>query len=530
MALLGDDAVAMGAIHAGIAGAYAYPGTPATEIQEAVQKYVHAFPDSGINAAWSINEKVAMEEAVGVSMIGLRALVNMKHVGLNVAADPFMNAAVTGCAGGVVVAVGDDPSMHSSQNEQDSRFFADFAQIPCFEPCNQQEAYDMTREAFEFSEKLSTPVLVRLSTRISHSRARVTFAESRLRGKFKVPEDFNRWTLLPTNARPQYEKLLAKQSDFLAASEESSFNKLSITKGARLGVIASGLGFNYFMENYKEGGVECSWLKVGRYPLPAKKIDELIRSSEEILVIEEGYPFVESRLPSFLAKAGRLLPVKGKLTGALPRSGELNADIVRQALGQAARTSCPPAGSDLVRPRPPALCKGCPHCDTFNAINEAMKGKENERLVFSDIGCYTLGFYAPYESIHSCLCMGASISMAKAAGENGLKYALAVIGDSTFNHSGITPLLEGIQRKTPFVAILLDNSTTAMTGGQETILFGEPLDKLILGMGIDPAHMRVINPIPKNHEENTRIIREEAEYRGPSVVIARRACLQAKAG
>lgn len=529
MALLGDDAVAMGAIHSGIAGSYAYPGTPATEIQEAVQKYVQAFPDCGINAAWSINEKVAMEEAVGVSMIGRRALVNMKHVGLNVAADPFMNAAVTGCAGGVVIAVADDPSMHSSQNEQDSRYFADFAQIPCFEPANQQEAYDMTRAAFELSERMETPVMMRLSTRISHTRARVTFSEAVAAKPARIPGDFNRWTLLPTNARPQYEKLLAKQGKFVDASESGGFNKLSITKGAKLGVIASGLGFNYFMENLNEGGVECSWLKVSQYPLPAKQIDELIRASEEILVIEEGYPFVERNLPSYLARAGKLIPIRGKLTGALPRSGELTADCVRKALGQPERPSHGPAPAELVRPRPPALCKGCPHCDTFNAINEAMKGKENERLVFSDIGCYTLGFYEPFKSIHSCLCMGASVSMAKAAGENGLKYALAIIGDSTFNHSGITPLVEGIQRKTPFVAVILDNATTAMTGGQETLVIGEPLDRMILGMGLDPAHLRVINPIPKNHEENTRIIREEAEYRGPSVVIARRACLQAKA-
>lgn len=529
MALLGDEAVAMGAIHAGISAAYAYPGTPATEIQEAVQKYAHAFPACGINSAWSINEKVAMEEAVGASMIGRRVLVNMKHVGLNVAADPFMNAAVTGCAGGLVVAVADDPSMHSSQNEQDSRFYADFAQVPCFEPSSQQEAYDMTREAFEMSERLSVPVLLRLSTRISHTRARVAFSEVAQPAGPELPKDFNQWTLLPSNARPQYAKLLAKQPAFLAASDESRFNELRMSKGARLGVITGGLGFNSFMENVEEGGIECSWLRINQYPLPEGKIAEFIAGCDEILVIEEGYPYIERQLPWHLIRAGKILPLRGRLTGDIPRAGELNADVVRAALGLPARAAPHAAPAALVRPRPPMLCKGCPHCDTFNAMSDALRGKESERLVFSDIGCYTLGFYPPYEAIHSCLCMGASISMAKAAGENGLKYAIAVIGDSTFNHSGITPLLEGIRRGTAFTTIILDNATTAMTGGQETICVGEPLDRLVLGLGLDPAHLRIIEPLPKNREKNAAVIREECEFRGPSVIVARRECLQAKA-
>lgn len=528
MMLLGDEAVAMGAIHAGISATYAYPGTPATEIQEAIQKYVHAFPDCGIKADWSINEKVAMEEAVGVSMIGRRSLVNMKHVGLNVAADPFMNFAVTGAAGGVVIAVADDPSMHSSQNEQDSRYYADFAQIPCFEPANQQQAYDMTRAAFEMSEKFGVPVLLRLVTRLAHSRSIVNFAAPSAKPQIKLPGDFKSWTLLPTNARPQYEKLLSKKPAFLKNSDESRFNELKITKGSKLGVIASGTGFNYFMENFSEGKVECSWLRIGQYPLPQSKIAELAKNSTELLIIEEGYPFIERLIPFHLMKMETALPVHGKLDGTLARTGELNADIVREALDLPPRGGVNAANTDLVRPRPPALCKGCPHCDTFKALNSALEGRESERLVFSDIGCYTLGAYPPYESIHSCLCMGASISMAKAAGENGLPISVAIIGDSTFDHSGITPLLEGIKRMTPFTTIVLDNSTTAMTGGQETICGGDELQKLILGMGLDPAHLRVIEPLPKNHETNTKIIREECDYRGPSVVIAKRACLQAK--
>jgi indolepyruvate ferredoxin oxidoreductase alpha subunit len=528
MTLLGDEAVAMGAIHAGIASTYAYPGTPATEIQEAIQKYVEAYSNCGIKADWSINEKVAMEEAIGVSMIGKRSLVNMKHVGLNVAADPFMNAAITGCAGGIVVAVADDPSMHSSQNEQDSRFYADFAQILCLEPSNQQQAYDMTFEAFLLSERFGIPVLIRLTTRIAHTRSRVNFKETVPQKSIKIPEDFKCWTLLPSNARPQYEKLLKKQPEFAAWTEASPWNELKITKGAKLGIIASGIGYNYLMENLNEGGVECSVLRIGTYPLPSKKISELARSCEEILVIEEGYPLIERWLPSYLLKSGRCMPVCGRLDGSVPRSGELTADSVRTALKLSPRKTLSSAPTDIVRDRPPQLCKGCPHCDTFLALNKAMENNKSEYLAFSDIGCYTLGFYAPFESIHSCVCMGASISMAKSAAENGLKYAVAVIGDSTFDHSGITPLLEGIKRNTPFTTIILDNSVSAMTGGQETICGESALEKLILGMGLDPKHLRVIEPLPKNHSANTQVIREECEYRGPSVIITRRRCVRAK--
>ncbi|MBT3181911.1 MAG: indolepyruvate ferredoxin oxidoreductase [Deltaproteobacteria bacterium] len=528
MALLGDEAIAMGAIHSGISAAYAYPGTPATEIQEAIQKYVAAYPDPKINSAWSINEKVAMEEAVGASLIGKRSLVNMKHVGVNVAADPFMNAAITGCGGGIVIAAADDPSMHSSQNEQDSRYYADFAKIPCFEPSNQQQAYDMTREAFDIAEKYEVPILLRLTTRLAHTRARVSFAKPRGQNELKLPDNFKKWTLLPSNARPQYKKLLQKQKDLIAYSDASAFNELKITKGSKLGIITSGLGYNYLMENIQDGSIECSILRIGVYPLPEKKIKELASSCQEILVIEEGYPYIERYLPSYLMRFGINVSVKGKLDGTLPEQGELTPGIVRAALGMGSLENCESDTSGLVRPRPPALCKGCPHHDTYLALNEALKGKEKERIVFSDIGCYTLGAYPPYETIHSCLCMGASISMAKAAAENGLKYAVAVIGDSTFDHSGITPLLEGIKRENPFTVVIVDNSTTAMTGGQDTICGETALEKLVVGMGIDQKHLRRIIPLPKQHEQNVKVFEEELEYAGPSVIIALRKCIQIK--
>lgn len=529
MMLLGDEGIAMGAIHSGISAAYAYPGTPATEIQEAIQNYVKAFPNCGIKSNWSINEKVAYEEAVGVSLIGLRSLVSFKHVGLNVAADPFMCSTITGVGGGLVLAPADDPGMHSSQNEQDSRFYAMFAKIPCFEPANAQEAYDLTREAFDLSEKLKLPVMVRGVTRLAHTRSLVKFAEPKGKNELKLPSNFKSWVTLPTNARVQYQSLLKKQTEILEWSNNHSFNKLHVEKGSNVGVIASGLGYNYFMECLEQAGdkFKPSYLRIATYPLPEKKIEELLKNISTLIVVEEGYPLIEQSIWKYISASGKKIEVKGKLTGALPAFGELNADSVRVALGLSDLKHQTENLNDLLRDRPPQLCKGCPHCDTFNALNKALAG-EKEKNVFSDIGCYTLGFYPPYEAINSCLCMGASVSMAKAAGENGLKYSVGVIGDSTFNHSGITPLAEGIKQNVPFTLIILDNSTTAMTGGQETLYIGKDLENLILGMGLPHEHLRVVDALPKNLESNTKIIREECEYRGPSVIIAKRECLQIK--
>ncbi|MBI2092518.1 MAG: indolepyruvate ferredoxin oxidoreductase [Deltaproteobacteria bacterium] len=524
--LLGDEAVAFGAIHAGISAAYAYPGTPATEIQEAVQKYSALHPDAKIKADWSINEKVAYEEALGCSLIGLRSMVSFKHVGLNVAADPFMSSMITGANGGLAVVPCDDPGMHSSQNEQDSRFYAFFAQIPCLEPIDAQEAYDMTREAFDISERFKIPVMVRSVARLSHTRGKVRFSGEQKQNKLKIPENFTGWNVLPSNARAQYDSLLSKQADFIKWSNSHPANRIHIEKGAATGVIATGLGFNYFMEAASSsGGASYSYLRVATYPVPEQKIRELLKNVSTLIVIEEGNPLIERLIWKYIAETGKKIAVKGKLSGDLPSAGELNTESVRVVLGLAALKSSAAVSSDIVRGRPPQLCKGCPHADTFYALNKALAGK-TEKVVFSDIGCYTLGFYPPFKAIDSCVCMGASVGMAKAASENGLKYSVAVLGESTFNHSGITPMLEGIKRKSPFTVIILDNSTTAMTGGQDTICIGEDLEKVVLGLGLEKEHLRVVNPIPKNLDENAAAILQELEYEGPSVVIARRECLQ----
>ncbi len=517
--LLGDEAVGLGAIHAGLSGVYGYPGTPSTEIFEFVESY--AKKAGNIHAFWSTNEKVAYEEALGMSWAGKRALVCMKHVGLNVAADAFMNSAVTGTNGGLVLAVADDPGMHSSQNEQDSRYYAQFALIPCFEPHDQQECYDMMLEAFELSEELSTPVMIRLVTRIAHSRSAVaTTPEPRPQNDLEPNRDIKKWTLLPSNARVQYRHLTEKQPELLRRSENSRYNTLSLA--GNKGVIVCGLAANYFYENVGDEH-DLSVLTLRQYPLPAAKIRALTEHVDELLVLEDGYPLVESTIRGLFGLQNVI--VRGRMSGELPRTGELNPDLVREALGlpplETARE--PQAG---VAGRPPSLCKGCPHTDTFRALNEALNTFDNPQ-VFSDIGCYTLAALPPLEAIHSCVAMGASIGMAAGAAHAGYSPAVAAIGDSTFSHGGITPLLSAVQQGVNLNVIVVDNSTVGMTGTQRSMSTGQTLDQIILGAGIDPAHMRIIEPLPKNHDVNVQVIREELSHQGPSVIIARRACLEA---
>jgi len=518
--LLGDEAVALGAIHAGLSGGYSYPGTPASEIME----YLIRASDGGKRfvASWSVNEKVAYEEALGVSYAGKRALVSMKHVGLNVAADPFMNSAITGANGGLVVVVADDPGMHSSQNEQDSRYFAQFAQIFCFEPCNHQEAYDMTRKAFDLSENLGIPVLIRMVTRLSHSRSRVEPRPPREQNPIKYGEGKD-WILLPVNARRQFRLLVEKQGQLIKASNESEFNSLLInTDHTELGIIASGIAHNYVLENYTDETQRPSILKITTYPLPESLIKDLVKHVDTVLVVEEGYPFIEKNLMGIFGIVGK--DIRGKLSGHLPSTGELSPETVRQGLEMEPLPKRQIKDFPMAA-RPPQLCQGCSHADTYRALNEAL-GSYPQSNVFSDIGCYTLGALPPYNAIQSCVCMGASVSMAKGGAEAGVYPSVAVIGDSTFAHSGLTPLLDAAAKDTNMTVLILDNATVAMTGGQPTFLSGEKLERVIEGLGVEKKHIRTIIPLPKNHETNVQIMKEELDHKGLSVIIASRECVQ----
>ena len=521
--LLGDEAIAQAAIDAGLSGVYAYPGTPSTEITEYIQ-LIESKQPKGIFCKWATNEKTAMEAALGMSYMGKRALVCMKHVGMNVCADAFINSAITGVNGGLVVLAADDPSMHSSQNEQDSRFYAKFAMIPCLEPSNQQEAYDLTRYAFDLSERLHEPVLMRVTTRMAHSRAVVETAEPRLQNDMSLPKDVQHFILLPAFAKRNYAELVAAQPTFIRESETAGWNSYIKGTNPEKAIVTTGIGYNYYAESIPEFRntdiPENSILKVTQYPLPTTLINQMVADgAKEILVIEEGQPVVEELLRGMVPSD---IVVKGRLTGDLPRMGELSPDCVRKALGLDPLPTYEPDA--IVVGRPPALCQGCGHRDMYSALNEVAREYPSPRI-FGDIGCYTLGALSPFHAIHACVEMGASVTMAKGAADAGQHPSIAVIGDSTFTHSGITGLLDCVNSKANVVVLISDNLTTGMTGGQDSAGTGR-LEQICAGIGVEPEHIRVVVPLPKNMEEIKATLREEIDYNGVSVVIARRECIQ----
>jgi indolepyruvate ferredoxin oxidoreductase, alpha subunit len=516
--LLGDEAIAQAALDAGLSGMYAYPGTPSTEIMEYIQSSKDA-AERNIHREWSSNEKTAIEAALGMSYAGKRSMVAMKHVGLNVAADGFINSAMTGVNGGMIVVSADDPSMHSSQNEQDSRFYAKFAMVPCFEPSNQQEAYEMIFDAFETSEKYKIPVLFRITTRLAHSRASVLLHAVKPEKKLNLPANPIQFVLLPAIARKKYKTLL---STYESIKQDIRISKYNVFKDGRkrdLGIIACGIAYNYLMENIPETSGDLPVLKISAYPFPKDLIQDITGRCKEVLILEEGAPLIEEALRGILDNG---IKIYGRLDGTIPRDGELNPAIVAKALGLPVSY-----GEDvpsLVKMRPPSFCKGCGHADMFNSLIEAIKPYGPGR-VFSDIGCYTLGALPPYNAINSCVDMGASVTMAVGAADAGLFPSVAVIGDSTFTHSGMTGLLDAVVKNSSITVIISDNSTTGMTGGQQSQATGR-LEQICIGIGVAPEHLKIIVPLRKNHEENIHIMKGEFEYSGVSVIIASRECIQ----
>ncbi len=524
--LLGDEAFALGCIDAGLSGAYAYPGTPSTEITEFVQNSPLA-RERKLHSRWSCNEKTAYEEALGMSFCGKRSIVCFKHVGLNVAADPFVNSAMTGANGGMIVVSADDPSMHSSQNEQDSRFYANFALMPALEPSSQQEAYDMARHGFALSEKYKIPVMLRFVTRLSHSRAVVEVNDTPLpENELSYPENPRQWVLMPGNSRVRYKQLIKDYELLRAEAETSPYNKYMEGTDKSLGIVVSGIAYNYLMEVFPDG---CPFtvLKISQYPLPTNLLNKLRKESEAVMVIEEGQPFIEDRLRGEFNLRENLY---GKLDGTLPRTGELTPDLVREGLlkvkpamnGLKKETS--PAIPEIVAMRPPALCQGCGHRDVYHALIDTLK-EYNSPKVFGDIGCYTLGWLSPFNAIDTCVDMGASITLAKGAADAGQHPSVAIIGDSTFTHSGMTGLLDAINENTNMVLIISDNLTTGMTGGQDSQGTGK-LEDICLGLGADPAHVKTIDSLPKNYNDMMRLFKEEIDYPGCSIIVSRRECIQ----
>jgi len=461
--LLGNEAIALGAYHAGIAVAAAYPGTPSTEILNRLASFEDIYTE------WSINEQVAMEVATGASYAGVRALVAMKHVGLNVASDAFMAAAITGVKGGLVVVSADDPGIHSSQNEQDNRRYAELAKVPLLEPSDSQEAYDLMFEAFGISERFDTPVLFRSTTRISHSR---TVVETRDRllpdGDTSFSYDAAKYIMLPSLARerrPLVEERINKLAEY---AESSSFNR--IEKGSSdLGIVTSGIAYQYAKEVFPD----ASFLKLGiSYPLPRKLIRDFASLVKRLLVVEELDPFLENQIKAMG------IEISGKKY--FPIIGELNTDTVEEGAVKAKlkteeKEPTTAKSADKLLTRPPLLCAGCPHSGFFFTLStlanrRSLPGKtakEPKLVITGDIGCYTLAAYPPLSAMDTCGCMGSSIGQAIGMEKAGIgEDIVAVIGDSTFMHAGITGLIDAVYNQSKITLVVLDNQTTAMTGHQ----------------------------------------------------------------
>ncbi len=523
--VLGAEAASHAIIDAGAKGLFGYPGTPSTEVFEGAEALIKGMEDrEGRIYHWAANEKVAYEMALGASYSGCRTAVTMKHVGLNVAMDVFVNSAITGAQGGLVVIVADDPSMHSSQNEQDSRILADFAHVICLEPATPQEVYDYTIQAFEISENLKVPVMVRLVTRLAHTRGVVTIQERKSPTSVGKPpkEEIQNWILVPSMARQQYKKLRGKLPQMLKVSGD--YNQLS--KGSKkIGVVTAGMGRAYFDQLCREedDAKTFSRLNVRSYPIDKKMLRDFAGSCDEVFVLEEDYPYIEDMLVDLVVKT------HGRRDGTIPMEGELTPLAVRSILGYSVpetKASISTLASDLAQ-RLPKLCDGCGHKDAFKSIKEAMinLGNDDPRI-FGDIGCYTLGAYAPYESIHTCVEMGASEGMAMGAAFVGMTPSIGVLGDSTFFHSGLPTLVSMGQSKVNATLVVVDNSIVGMTGQQQPVAT-DIIPNIAKSVGFTDEQIHMLTPLPKQHEENVKTMEKVLTHEGPDIVIFKRECIQA---
>lgn len=510
--LSGNEAIARGAFEAGVKVASAYPGTPSTEILETIVNYRE------IDASWAPNEKVAVEVAIGASFGGARSIACMKHVGVNVAADPLFTLSYTGVGGGFLLVVADDPEMHSSQNEQDSRNYAKFAKMPMLEPADSQECKDFTRFAFELSEQFDTPVMLRSCTRISHGKSVVALGDP-VTGlpAPKLVKNPSKLVMLPGNAKvrhPLVEERIVKLAEYGATA---AINRVEM-RDAEIGIITAGVSYQYVREVLPNASV----LKLGMvYPLPMTLIREFAAKVKTLYVIEELDPFIEEQVKA----AG--ITVIGK--DIISRCGELTPGRLRKAFGlpDAAQTAV-----EKLPGRPPNMCPGCPHRGVFYSLNQL------KAYVTGDIGCYTLGFMPPLNAMDTCICMGASISNAsgivRALDPEEQKKVVAVIGDSTFLHTGINSLMEMAYNQAPATVVILDNRITAMTGRQDNPASGWTLsdsqtnavDLVQLCKAIGIKHVRVADPL--NLEQTLEALREEMNRPEPSVIITNRPCVLVK--
>lgn len=520
--MLGNDAIARGLLESGINVASGYPGTPSSEILTTLA----ASAPGRFHIEWSVNEKVALEVAAGASWAGARTVCTMKHVGLNVAADPFMTLSHTGVNGGLILISADDPSCYSSQNEQDSRVYAKFSKVPCFDPQSPQEAKDMVAYAYAFSEKYRIPVMLRPTTRISHAKSDIEVQEPMAREKkIEFTKNPERFVVLPKHTRVLLKKLNAKQDAMMKELASSPWNRLELKKGAKLGIISSGVASTYVEEALEALDTPVSYLKIGAFPVDSALFRKMADSVERILVIEELSPFVEEQARMYASN------VTGKMTGDVPHEGEFDtllvANIIRKAAGKPLLENRDVKLDFELPARPPALCAGCPHRATFYALKSVFK---EDAIFASDIGCYTLG--TQMGTVDTCICMGASITIASGLSFSGVKNKIACsIGDSTFLHTGIPGLINAVYNKADITVVILDNRTTGMAGHQpnpatgETIL-GEPsteisLEAIVKACGVQS--MQVIDPL--DMETTKAAFRKAYDTEGVKVVIARQPCV-----
>jgi indolepyruvate ferredoxin oxidoreductase, alpha subunit len=507
--MLGNEAVARGAYEAGVTVAAAYPGTPSTEITENIAKYEEIYSE------WSPNEKVSLEVVIGASIAGARSICSMKHVGLNVAADPLFTVSYTGVNGGLVIMVADDPGMHSSQNEQDSRYYARSSKVPMLEPADSQECKDFVKQAFDISEQYDCPVFVRLTTRIAHSQS-IVEVEERVGYQLKeYKKNFDKYVMMPAMARKRHVEVEKRMAALKEFSNTSGLN--GIEWGTKdIGVITSGIAYQYAREAFGE----VSYLKLGMvHPLPDRLIREFAAQVKTLYVVEELEPFFEEQI-----KAMGIQVIGKEL---LPVIGEFSTQLINEkVLGK--KSEVKTLLNEIVPVRPPVMCPGCPHRGMYYVL------KKLKLTVSGDIGCYTLGALAPTESMDTCICMGASIGtahgMEKARGREFGKKTVAILGDSTFIHSGITGLIDIVYNKGNSTVIILDNSITGMTGHQQNpttgyTIKGEPtrqVDLVKLAQAVGIERVRVADPF--NLKEFEQVVREEIAADEPSVIISQRPC------
>ncbi len=532
--LLGNEAIARGAIEAGVAFASTYPGTPSSEIS---LNLFQMSQESDLYFEYSTNEKVALEVAAAAANSGVRTFCMMKHVGLNVAADPLMTLAYVGVTAGMVVLTADDPAMFSSQNEQDNRYYAKLGNLPMLEPSSVAEAKEMIKDAFELSEKLQQPVLLRTTTRINHSNAFVTFGEITPRKpKGKFIRDPHRCVTVPAVSRGLHVKLLEKMDRAAALSEESAFNFVQ-GEGA-LGIIANGVSFHYAEDAVKDLGMEDNTkiLRLGyTHPMPKAKIQDFLKGCEKVLVVEEGEPFMEEAVKAIAQESALTLPIQGKSPELFSRLFEYDPGMVREKMAVSFGVDYDkpvPVDTTDVPPipmRPPNLCSGCSHRATFYEVKKAAEGMDV--VCPSDIGCYTLGFLPPLNTGDFVICMGASVSSSCGFSAATDQKVVSFIGDSTFFHSGITGLVNAVFNNHNFTLVILENDITAMTGhqphpGVDMERFGLDgygrvnIEQLVRSLGVE--HVSVIKPFKV--QKSVDVIKDALEYQGVSVIISQEPC------